>query len=119
MRGGSRLLDTQGRVDEHGAEQGRRRLRQMGGGEKDQEDMIEGGRTITIRKARVVVDTWGSGNLMIPDKAGAIAGRHIKPGPSEGGEPESHVPRDGGVELTQAGAVTARLAHDRAMVVRR
>jgi alanine dehydrogenase len=83
--------------------------------------------TTTIRKSRVVVDTyegaWAeAGDLLIPIKAGAIGRRHVRAELAEvltGLRPGRTSPRDitlfKSVGYAPEDAVTARLAYDRAV----
>jgi ornithine cyclodeaminase/alanine dehydrogenase len=82
--------------------------------------------TMTIRKSRVVVDTYDgaweeAGDLLIPLKAGAITRRHVKAELAElvtGGRRGRTAPREitlfKSVGYAPEDAVTARLAYDRA-----
>ena len=82
--------------------------------------------TMTIRKSRVVVDTYEgaweeAGDLLIPIKAGAITRRHVKAELAElvtGARPGRTGPREitlfKSVGFAPEDAVTARLAYDRA-----
>jgi alanine dehydrogenase len=82
--------------------------------------------TMTIRKSRVVVDTYDgaweeAGDLLIPIKAGAITRRHVKAELAElvtGARPGRTGPREitlfKSVGFAPEDAVTARLAYDRA-----
>jgi alanine dehydrogenase len=82
--------------------------------------------TMTIRKSRVVVDTYEgaweeAGDLLIPIKAGAITRRHVKAELAElvaGTKPGRTSPREitlfKSVGFAPEDAVTARLAYDRA-----
>jgi len=83
--------------------------------------------TMTIRKCRVVVDTYEgaweeAGDLLIPIKAGAITRRHIRAELAElvaGTRPGRTSPREitlfKSVGYAPEDAVTARLAYDRAV----
>jgi ornithine cyclodeaminase/alanine dehydrogenase len=83
--------------------------------------------TWTIRKSRVVVDTYEgaweeAGDLLIPIKAGAITRRHVRAELSEvvaGVRPGRTSPREitlfKSVGFAPEDAVTARLAYDRAV----
>ena len=83
--------------------------------------------TMTIRKSRVVVDTYEgaweeAGDLLIPIKAGAITRRHVKADLAEvvaGSRPGRTSPREitlfKSVGFAPEDAVTARLAYDRAV----
>jgi ornithine cyclodeaminase/alanine dehydrogenase len=83
--------------------------------------------TMTIRKSRVVVDTyegaWAeAGDLLIPLRAGAITRRHVKAELAElvaGARPGRTGPREitlfKSVGFAPEDAVTARLAYDRAV----
>jgi ornithine cyclodeaminase/alanine dehydrogenase len=83
--------------------------------------------TMTIRKSRVVVDTYEvaweeAGDLLIPIKAGAISRRHVKADLAElvaGKKPGRTSPREitlfKSVGFAPEDAVTARLAYDRAV----
>jgi ornithine cyclodeaminase/alanine dehydrogenase len=83
--------------------------------------------TLTIRKSRVVVDTYEgaweeAGDLLIPIKAGAITRRHVRAELAElvaGVRPGRTSPRDitlfKSVGFAPEDAVTARLAYDRAV----
>jgi len=83
--------------------------------------------TMTIRKSRVVVDTYEgaweeAGDLLIPIKAGAITRRHVKADLAEvvaRSRPGRTSPREitlfKSVGFAPEDAVTARLAYDRAV----
>jgi alanine dehydrogenase len=83
--------------------------------------------TITIRKSRVVVDTYEgawheAGDLLIPIRAGAISRRHVRAELAElvaGKKPGRTSPREitlfKSVGFAPEDAVTARLAYDRAV----
>jgi ornithine cyclodeaminase/alanine dehydrogenase len=83
--------------------------------------------TLTIRKSRVVVDTYEgaweeAGDLLIPIKAGAITRRHVRAELAEvvaGTRPGRTSPREitlfKSVGFAPEDAVTARLAYDRAV----
>jgi ornithine cyclodeaminase/alanine dehydrogenase len=83
--------------------------------------------TLTIRKSRVVVDTYEgaweeAGDLLIPIKAGAITRRHVRAELAElveGSRPGRTLPHEitlfKSVGFAPEDAVTARLAYDRAM----
>jgi ornithine cyclodeaminase/alanine dehydrogenase len=83
--------------------------------------------TMTIRKSRVVVDTYEgawdeAGDLLIPLRAGAITRRHVKAELAElvaGARPGRTGPREitlfKSVGFAPEDAVTARLAYDRAV----
>lgn len=83
--------------------------------------------TITIRKSRVVVDTYEgaweeAGDLLIPIKAGAISRRHVRAELAEvvaGARPGRTSPREitlfKSVGFAPEDAVTARFAYDRAL----
>jgi len=83
--------------------------------------------TTTIRKSRVVVDTYEgaweeAGDLLIPIKGGAISRRHVKAELAElvaGRKPGRTSPREitlfKSVGFAPEDAVTARLAYDRAV----
>ncbi|HSE02876.1 MAG TPA: ornithine cyclodeaminase family protein [Methylomirabilota bacterium] len=83
--------------------------------------------TVTIRKSRVVVDTYEgaweeAGDLLIPIKAGAITRRHVRAELAElvaGSRPGRTSPHEitlfKSVGFAPEDAVTARLAYDRAM----
>jgi ornithine cyclodeaminase/alanine dehydrogenase len=83
--------------------------------------------TLTIRKSRVVVDTYEgaweeAGDLLIPIKAGAITRRHVRAELAElvgGTRPGRTSPHEitlfKSVGFAPEDAVTARLAYDRAM----
>lgn len=83
--------------------------------------------TTTIRKSRVVVDTYEgaweeAGDLLIPIKAGAITRRHVRAELAEvvtGARPGRTSPREitlfKSVGFAPEDAVTARLAYDRAV----
>ena len=83
--------------------------------------------TITIRKSRVVVDTYEgaweeAGDVLIPLRAGAITRRHVKAELAElltGAKPGRSAPREitvfKSVGFAPEDAATARLAYDRAV----
>ena len=83
--------------------------------------------TLTIRKARVVVDTYEgaweeAGDLLIPIKAGAITRRHVRAELADvvtGARPGRNSPMEitlfKSVGFAPEDAVTARLAYDRAV----
>jgi ornithine cyclodeaminase/alanine dehydrogenase len=83
--------------------------------------------TLTIRRSRVVVDTYEgaweeAGDLLIPIKAGAITRRHVRAELAElvaGARPGRTSPREitlfKSVGFAPEDAVTARLAYDRAV----
>jgi ornithine cyclodeaminase/alanine dehydrogenase-like protein (mu-crystallin family) len=83
--------------------------------------------TLTIRKSRVVVDTYEgaweeAGDLLIPIKAGAITRRHVRAELGQvvtGARPGRTSPEEitlfKSVGFAPEDAVTARLAYDRAV----
>ena len=83
--------------------------------------------TLTVRKSRVVVDTYAgaweeAGDLLIPIKAGAITRRHVRAELAElvaGTRPGRTSPQEitlfKSVGFAPEDAVTARLAYDRAV----
>jgi ornithine cyclodeaminase/alanine dehydrogenase len=87
--------------------------------------------TLTIRKSRVVVDTYDgaweeAGDILIPIKAGAIARRHVRAELAEvvaGKRPGRTSPKEitlfKSVGFAPEDAVTARLAYDRALAAGR
>jgi len=86
--------------------------------------------TLTIRKSRVVVDTYEgaweeAGDLLIPIKAGVITRRHVRAELADvvaGTRPGRTSPREitlfKSVGFAPEDAVTARLAYDRAMAAK-
>jgi ornithine cyclodeaminase/alanine dehydrogenase len=87
--------------------------------------------TMTIRRSRVVVDTYEgaweeAGDLLIPIKAGAITRRHVRAELAElvaGARPGRTSPGEitlfKSVGFAPEDAVTARLAYDRAIAAGR
>ena len=83
--------------------------------------------TVTVRKSRVVVDTYEgaweeAGDILMPIKAGAITRRHVRAQLAEvvaGSRPGRTSPREitlfKSVGFAPEDAVTARLAYDRAL----